>query len=214
VNVINGLQNTSSVGSGVTAYTPTASGAVLSGSDFIETSSVGIRSWRGIADPAAPFDLEFGTALYFSVTILSSAGATIRLADLNVTETYLGTSFGSSAIGGTYRSTLLGIDGSGNVLNNGQDPNTLVAQLYYVGVGFEYPALAGSGTNQEIIDQNAAAIRNQSDRTTQVCYDLGGADSSCAQILVEGAGEVPEPSSVVLVGMMSFFWVLRHWSRR
>ena len=129
-NVITGLRTNTTPGSGVTQYNPLANGATLNGNEFIISDGstttpvyAPFPSWQGMANPTGSFAAELGTVLYFSVKIIDST-ASFNLADLMVTETYLGTAFGTSPVGGNYRATAVGIDGSGNVLDSGQAATT------------------------------------------------------------------------------------------
>jgi hypothetical protein len=199
-NVITGMQTGLPQGSGVTAYTPLSNGAVLTGNEFIESDSGGFTSWMGMANPTGSFANEYGTAMYFSVSVIDSEGvASFSLNDLEVYETYLGQSFGWSLVGGTYRPTLVGITQDGSVLNNGEAGDALVKEIWYVGVGFVQPLdPSGTGTNQQKLDYTLAGVQSLQDKTTEVCYAVGKT-SSCASVEI-GGDQVPEPGTIVLMG--------------
>jgi hypothetical protein len=213
-NVLQGLVTSSSPGESVAQFVPMESGATLSGGEFIESGSGGFTSWKGLSNPSGGFAGELGTALYFALIIKDQQGQeTIRLSDLRVAETYLGQDFGISLVGGTYRSTLWGVDINNNVLNNGQNGATLVKELYYVGVGFVQPLdLSIVGTEQERLDGTRAGVQALADRRTVVCYDLGLLDNGCGGVNVGLASDVAEPSTLYLssLGLV----VAACWRRR
>jgi len=98
-NVINGMRFGLPQGSGVSAYLPLANGSTLSAANFLSSGPY-FNSWQG-QTPGA-FSGETGTVLYFGLKIVDSNGsATFSLNDVSVTETYLGTLFGTSSIAGT-----------------------------------------------------------------------------------------------------------------
>ncbi|MBI2686003.1 MAG: PEP-CTERM sorting domain-containing protein [Acidobacteria bacterium] len=196
-NVITGLRNNTTPGSGVSAYVPLANGASLTGGEFIESGTGGFQSWQGVTP--GPFSGESGTALYFALIITDSGGAaTFSLANLQVTETYLGQALGTSSVTGTYRATLVGIDAGNNVLNSGQSASTLVKELYYVGAGFVQPLDTSiAGTNQQKLDGTKAEVQALANRTTQVCYAVGNS-SGCGSVNIQAAN-VPEPGSLALL---------------
>jgi len=197
-NVIDGLRNNTTPGTGVTQYIPLANATVLTGSEFLESASAGFTSWMGSVLPPTS---EFGTVLYFSVKITDAAGDTMRLADLLGQETYLGNLFAPQQIVGNYRATAVGVTALGSVLDNGQAPTTLVKSLYYVGLGFTQPVNQSiPGSNQDKLDGTAAEIRALSDKTTQVCYELGvGGPSACGSVVIQDVAGIPEPGTWVLI---------------
>lgn len=197
-NVIEGMMNGTTPGTGVSLYTPLTDGATLAGNEFIESGSGSFTSWMGFANPGGSFSSEFGTALYFAVKIVDDGGnATFSLGDLMVDETYLGQAFGSSLVGGDYRLTAVGIDANDNLVDSGSN-TTLVKALYYAGVGFVQPLIGGTyASNQDHLNATWAGVQALSDKTTQVCYSIGEV-SSCASVDVAA---VPEPGTTLLLGV-------------
>lgn len=210
-NAMTALQaGSTSVGSGVTGYTAVSNGATLNGNEFISTP---FTSWMGTACPACAYNTEYGTAMYFSVSISTLASAeTFTLNQLSVSETYLGQSAGFGYPAGflsNFGALVIGKDANGNIYNSAQAlPNNIaLKQLWYVGVGFVQGLdPSATGTNQEQIDATVAAIKALADRTTQVCYSLpvvaGGFHPStgCATVYVPSADGVPEPGAMFLLG--------------
>ena len=203
-NAITGLQTSSSVGSLAQQYNPLANGASVNAGQFISTESLGFQSWQGIAP--GPFAGEQGNTMYFSVIVQESNPAlnTISLSQLTGSETYLGTAFFPPPVDfllDDYSNTRVGLQWNGTsytTINFGsglQPVNT----LYYVGLGFSWQALAGSGTNQDVLNQNIAAIEALVDRTTSVCYSIGTAATGCGNVNVEGS-TIPEPGTWALIG--------------
>lgn len=210
-NTINGLRGIQSppVGTGAQQYNPMASGATVQAGQLIATESLNFLSWQGTAPGTLPVTgtntNELGNTLYFSLIVQESTPGldSFSLGQITVDETYLGVAYGSSALspGNPYRPAAVGVQGNGTVLNDGvTSENTMVNALYYVGVGFSWQALAGSGTNQDVLNQNIAAIQGLSDRTTQVCYS-GNSTSACGNVSVPGADQgIPEPGTWALMG--------------
>lgn len=193
---------------GPAQFNALGNGATLTGGEFIETYSGGFNSWLGMANPVAPFDTEFGTALYFAVGILDDQGlATLRLEDLYVTETYLGTAYGSSAIGGVYRPTMFGVDATNSLVNSGEAATTLVKELWYIGTGFVVQLdQSNGGTPQDQLNFTAQVVRQLGDRTTMVCYSLADSapptnGSNCASVNIQAIPE-PEPTALLGIGLI------------
>jgi hypothetical protein len=213
-NVVQGLMTSSSPGEGVAQFVPMENGATLAGGEFIESASGGFTSWKGLSNPSGGFAAELGTALYFALIIKDQQGQeTIRLSYLRVAETYLGQDFGTSLVGGSYRSTLWGVDINNHVLNSGEDGSTLVKELYYVGVGFVQPLDSSIvGTDQEKLDATRAGVQALDDRTTAVCYDLGSIEKGCGGVTIGAMAGVPEPSTFSLSSLG--FLAAACWCRR
>lgn len=209
-NTINGLRGLQipPVGTGAQQYNPLTNGATVQAGQLIATETLNFASWEGTAPGTLPGGAgnvsELGTTLYFSLIAQESTPGvdSFSLGEINVDETYLGTAYGLSALspGNGYRPAALGVTGTGTVLNSGENENTLVNALYYVGVGFSWQALAGGGSNQDILNANIAAIQALVDRTTQVCYSTN-ATSGCGSVNVAGAESgIPEPGTWALMG--------------
>lgn len=200
-NTINALRATGApaVGGGQSQYSGLANGATVNAGQFIATETLNFDSWQGVAP--GPYAGEKGTSLYFSVIVQESERLnTFSLLNLIGDETYLGTAFGPSFVGGPYRGTAVGVKADGTVLTSGFG-GQLVRELFYVGYGFAAQAGAGTGSNQDVINQNVAAIQALVDRTTQVCYSVGQT-TSCGSVNIPGAqNPIPEPGTMALLGL-------------
>jgi hypothetical protein len=212
-NVIAGLRFNAQSGSGADAYAPLVNGASLVGREFIDSSSAGFDSWKGMS----PGDVlgEQGTALYFSAIILDPLTAdSLNLSMLSGSELYLGMDLGDGPVGGNYRSSLVGVDSFGNVFENDEDPNTFVSALYYVGFGFSFPVV-GVGSPQQQLDSTLQAILSRSNLTTEVCYSVDVFPTSakgCGSVLIEN--QTPEPGSMALISLGGLCWcALGGWRR-
>ncbi len=210
-NTINGLRGLQvpPVGTGAQQYNPMANGATVQAGQLIATETLNFLSWQGTTPGTLPVTgantNELGNTLYFSLIVQESTPGldSFSLGELIVDETYLGTAYGTSPLspGNPYRPAAVGVQGNGTVLNDGiTSENTLVNALYYVGVGFSWQALPGSGSNQDVLNQNIAAIQGLSDRTTSVCYG-SNTTYDCASVNVAGAESgIPEPGTWALMG--------------
>lgn len=200
-NTILGLRGivTPPFGTGAQAYVP-LSGTFVDAGQLIASESLAFSSWQGVAP--GPFGSEQGNSVYFSFVIRdpNPAHNSFSLSQLTVDETYLGVAYGSSGGFGNYRSTLVGVQADGTVLSSNEADTTLVNALYYVGVGFSWQAQAGTGSNQDVLNQNIAAIQalTLADRTSTVCYSIGSSAPGCATVTARAAAEVPEPGSMAL----------------
>lgn len=202
-NVIQGLINSTTPGSGVDQYIG-AVGPVLNGSEFISTP---FESWKGsTTDPLATN--QNGTAMYFAMKAIGAANDQFLLADLSVpTETYLGQEQLPHWVAGDFVDFTFRMVGrkasDGQLTAGGENANTtFLTELYYVGVGFVQPVLTGSGTNQQLIDATVAAVQALQDKTTTVCYQIGTSSQGCGSVRIadEPTNGVPEPGTILLMG--------------
>jgi len=197
-NVIQGLINNTTPGSGVTQYVPLTNGQTLVGNEFISTP---FESWQGVVP--GPFAGEQGNAVYFSFSAIAEGNETFTLEDLAATETYLGqvqlpwiagdfTEFTNRMVG-----RLVG----GALTTPGPSNGADLTELYYVGLGFVQGLdPTAVGTDQQRLDATVLGVQNLADKTTQVCYTIGNS-SSCGSVGVQDAPTgVPEPGTYVLLG--------------
>ena len=197
-NVVTGIINNTTPGSGVQTYVPLPTGATLTGAEFISTP---FQSWQGVTP--GPFPSEQGTALYFSLKVVESKG-TFTLNDLAAQETYLGQvqlPYVAGDFGGAlpFNSYLRGRKFSDGQLTNGSEAGGIaLTELYYVGVGFVQglDPLA-TGSNQDKINATVAQVQALANRTTQVSYSIGNASGSS---FVNVSGTIPEPGTWALMG--------------
>jgi len=219
LNALTGLQAPpNSVGSGAATYTRLLGGSVLP-NQIISTGD--FNNWLGIAAPNALFNAEFGNALYFGLTIVNTAAkfslsqlvyednfATYDPANFTNAPLYFNTADPADTYSG---STIIGIDfvdgiaGNGNdiVYSTGQANTTLVNALFYRGVNGAFGLFPGVGTNQQRLNESAAAISSQPITLTGTyCLTPTPGQGSCAQ-LPQGSASVsvvPEPGTYALFG--------------
>jgi len=188
-------------------------------------------SWDCQANPAAPFDNELGERIHAGV-VITDQGGTFDLADItfafkssdaagNFTDPSDCPSgnggslcFEGDLSGTTLNGTTrigLGLDSGGKcdvLLNSGQDDQTALCALYYVGVGNaewpggndpdpSHPLLGQQGSLDAMalyIDQNLQLISNQ------YCVTDSDQTNSCNTATIENVDYVPEPASLALFG--------------
>ena len=202
-NVINGMRNNTTPGSGVDLYNPLANGASVAAGSFLTTENAGFPSWLGQADPGTVFGPSFanelGGRLYFSVKVVDST-ASFSLADINVGPVFFFGTDGSGALsgplGGDYAPDVVGIDGSNNVLESDEPGSTLVKELYFVGVAGGYQVTSAVGTQQQRLDAAAFDISSLADRTTSACYQVGTNPQACASLNIPFVPRPPDPNVI------------------
>jgi len=205
-----------------TGYREFASGQVIDTGYAVATR---IKSWQGKANPTGAFANQNGNRLKYSLHLQTTGGAKFTLADVSWTNiaTKNGALLGdgsntsgtlqfntSTAYDGLYRYGLDwgddGIKGTSDdiIYNNGETGNTLVNELYYVGLGRAWtedhktPGL----TDQERID----ATRNYLDGAiNEATFTING-ESGSGYVKFSA---VPEPSSAALLGLGGLALILR-----
>jgi hypothetical protein len=207
-NVVNGMINSNTPGSGIEAYIPIANGGSVASNAFIATPFV---SWQGTTP--GPYGTEFGTALYFSVHVQAVGGATFTIDNLVAQETYLGQNqspygtgdFGSNVGSPYFNNYTVGIKSGGGTTTGSDPANTALTDLYYVGLGFVQGLDPSAvGTDQQKINLTAAAIEGLADKTTQVCYGIQNNSVTgvgCGSVNITNSSGVPEPGTFVLLGL-------------
>lgn len=204
----NGLGNIGSRDTDPTAY-ETLSGSFAPG-DVMVTSG---PSWRGQANPPAPFAAEHGNRLHFGLHIVGDGNVQFRLQDLTFAITssdgilnYAGDFIGLDFDG----TTRYGIDwGDDNAKGGGDDTiitgagsgATLIDELVYVGVGNAYwPDFGGAADLQGAIDSAVDYISSVSPLTITGEYSITGSDQvvyTASQTLTH----VPEPATFAMLGL-------------
>lgn len=130
------------------------------------------HSWRGIAEPPAPFDSEYGNRMHFALVAMGDGVEQFTLADVQFAIlssdgelNYIGDLAGTTLNG----TTRIGIDfgpdraldgGDDIVYNSGESDTTVLDALYYVGVGNAYWP-GGTTPDQTALDENADYIRSE-----------------------------------------------------
>ena len=165
------------------------------------------NSWQGVANPAAPYNNEFGNAAFFSVVLEAPTGQnTLALNDISFTQSssdpfdYFGGT--GSYAGSNYTDHAIGILANGTTVAPGTSGTTDVNEIILVGVGLAVD-ITGSfaGTPQQQLDE-AVADRNTAlgNNTITTCFsDSADGLSNCGSLNV--LATVPEPSSFGLLAL-------------
>lgn len=220
-NAIQGLmQGDVSVGNpanGPAAYYPVTTVNQRDVFDSVVNSPT-FPSWRGIADPAAPFNTSYGNAVDFSLRIVGN-GTQFKLSNLDNTTTSNDTgndwSFGSHlSANRNYASTRVGINygpdhlkGTADdiVYQNNESGALPVDELDYSGVGVAQDVLDPAfgvtpGTHQQDIDRSVA-VYFAMHAVTQISNTFMLKDDAGALLgqATASVNVVPEPVSGLLV---------------
>ena len=202
-----------------TAYEILPDGSIIGTRELIVSN---FNSWRGVADPASPFDNEFGNRIHFGVHVIGDGAMRFRLEDLayevSSTDTNNLLGFTGDFSGGTYSATRIGIDYGADMTKGGGDDTVIdsgaatqfVDELIYVGVGNGFDASPLSGTNQEKIDQLVAQIGSETTFDFTGAYSLS--DSTGSSILAAASttiSVVPEPTALAALLAVSGVIALR-----
>ncbi|MGI9516650.1 MAG: PEP-CTERM sorting domain-containing protein [Pirellulaceae bacterium] len=207
-----------------TAYDEFAMGEVINVTELIVSA---FPSWRGLANPAAPFDMERGNRLHFGLNIIGDGVTQFRLEDLSVLITSddagnaLG--FGTSFAGTTFSDFRIGVDygidrmrggGDDTMYMSGEASTTLIDELIYIGAGNAFDASFEPGTDQEKIYSVISAVVAESPITVTGEYFL---DDTGGSPLISGSNFVvivPEPGSLIGLGLFSVACIAHRRRRR
>ncbi len=194
-----------------TAYLAFADGAVIDAGNAMVTS---YPSWIGVADPAAPFDLEFGNRVHFGLHAFGNGFTEFTLADVNfdLSSTdgdslgYAGDLSGTTFNGTTRIGVQWGADnapggGDDTIYNSGENDATFVDELFYVGVGNAFwpggsdpdPGNPIAG-RQGAIDETYAYVSLNSPLTFSGTYTIFGESGSASVDLAA----VPESTAIIV----------------
>ena len=221
-NAIQGLTNGfSNVGNPATDPTAFATVTGTSVRDIIPTGD--FTSWNGQANPSGAFANELGNLLYAPVIVTGTNGTTFSLSQIlftGVSSDMPGNPAGSLLGNVTdlnnfsYSAGRVGVvfnaDGSKTLITSG-DPTQVVNELIYRGVGSFHQILtqAGTGqTGQQLLDAEAAQLSAFGPLTFSATYSIYKDSTSrdAASLLFSQTdtllvASVPEPSSIVLLGL-------------
>jgi hypothetical protein len=207
-NALNALESNLSNLGGSRDTTPTAyerlNGSFAPG-DVMVTS---FNSWRGVANPGAPFGAELGNRIHAGLHAYGDGVTQFRLNDLtfNFNSSDGQLVFVGNFVGLDYSATRYGVDWGADNAKGGVDDTiytsgngmTLVDEIVYVGVGNAYwPGGPGDPlTGQEALDATSAYIlANNISITASYCFT--GTDS-CGRD--QATVTVPEPMTAGLLG--------------
>lgn len=176
-----------------------------------ENIVTGFNSWKGVANPLAPFDQEYGTRWHFGLHILGE-GTKFNLdqltfgltsdnePSLNYFGDFLGLSYNDRRVGINYG--LDGMKGGGDDVRyeSGEAGTTLVDELIYTGVGNAF-AVYDNGVDplQQQIDDAVASLSGYK-FTGAYALDLGGGNVVGASAYTN-FDAVPEPASMTILGL-------------
>jgi len=187
-------------------------------SHIIDTTGA-FNSWLGVANPAAPFNSEFGNRLYFGMRVLGANGAdTFTLNDLIVnnsifTSPTIPVTFNTSS--DTYDGTfILGVQYGGNgalgggddvLINSNESRFTPVNALFYRGfyfaAGFDPSDPAYTGTDAQRLTAFANDVRDYI--AGEPSQGITGEIKNLAAGSFETSftSSIPEPSTYALMGL-------------
>ncbi len=185
-NVMQALQNgLLSVGDRTTDPTAYEKIVRFTPGDVMVTS---FSSWRGIAEPLAPFAGEYGNRLHFALVALGDGVERFTLADvqfsilssdgeLNYIGDLSGTSLnGTSRVGVDYGDDRVLGGGDDTIYDSGEPDTTALDALFYVGVGNAYWP-GGTTPDQAALDETADYIWDEN-IIISGGYSVGGYENS------------------------------------
>ena len=212
-NALNSLENSlGNIGdrsSDPTAYEAYSNGQTISVLEMIVSN---FNSWRGEADPTAPFDQENGNRLHFGLHIFGDGITQFRLEDLLFEiSSDDGNSLGFSGdfVGLDYNQFRVGIDWGADRAKGGGDDTMItdgsatqfVDELVYVGVGNAFDASTATGaTNQDKIF--SVVQGNNYPIIVTGKYTLNDATGNLLAMNSAFVVVLPEPSSLFALGVI------------
>ena len=205
-----------------TGYREFASGQTVDASYAIATT---IPSWHGKINPTGALEGQHGNRLTYSLHLQTTGGAKFNLADISWTNVatingeYLSDDSHTSGLLTKYTTTYdglvaYGIDWGADgikgtsddiIYNNGKAGDTLVNELYFVGLGRAWDENERSPdglTGQEKIDYTRNYLNGVINTAT---FTIGG-ETGSGYVKFSA---VPEPSSAALLGLGGLALILR-----
>ncbi len=234
VNALAGIQLGMDLGDRSTdpsAYQRVSS--ILKPADLIYTngaaSGQSFTSWKGLANPTAPFSGEYGNRIHFGLKVISDTE--FRLEDLtwsldsNDADNYFDQS--GNFQGASYSSTRIGIWWGPDGVKGGGDDMTRntgagilpVNELLYVGIGDGFladePGLTGQEQIDGLISDMMGACPDPSGCLTDVVGSYSLPDGTGGSVLASDKFVLatPEPSAALLALMGMSALVLRRRRR-
>jgi hypothetical protein len=223
-NALNGLEN-GLANVGDRSLDPTAYEIAP---DTIPSGEIGtttFKSWRGAANPAAPFNNELGNRMHFGLHAYGDGETQFKLEDLTFsmhssdpgdTLVYEGDFIGYGFNGTTRYGINWGADrakgGGDDVVYTSGNGTTLIDELVYVGVGNAWwpggddpnPGNPAGGA-QAALDAHDYWVGQNQPLSVSCSYSIGGFSGS------DSVSVVPEPSTLALLsigglGLMAYAW--------
>ena len=202
----NGLGNIGDRNTSPTAY-EILNGEYMAG-DVMVTSG---NSWRGQANPAAPFDQEHGNRLHFGLHLFGDGVVQFKLEDLNfaITSSDAALNFAGNFSGLSFNGTSrIGIHWGADRAKGGGDDTvyvagngtTLIDEMVYVGVGNAYwPDFTPGPDLQADIDSTINYLKTNKP-VIMGEYSIVGTDKITYRNK-ETLVFVPEPGTLALFGL-------------
>lgn len=204
----NGAGNIGDRNTDPTAYEQFSDGMLISSNEMIVSN---FASWRGQANPPAPFNLERGNRLHFGLHILGDGTMQFNMDQVEYEITSDdGNSLGFSGdlSGDNYSTVRVGIDWGADRMKGGGDDTTitsgpgtqLVDEFIYVGVGNAWDASTQPGpSDQDKLDQVRQSLFPDYPITVTGIYRLNDGGGNTLATGSTFVVVVPEPGAAVLL---------------
>jgi hypothetical protein len=191
---------------------------VLNPNQVVDTTGA-FNSWLGNANPAAPFNNEFGNALYYGIQwIGANSSEQVSLSNFVFVDGYYSdpavsipyntpadTYDGTTIIGVQYGTDGLFGTADDIVVNSGQANTTPVNALFYRGYNVSFgPFPSLPGTPQQQLDAyvgSQAAIVAAFGPQTSSAQGNSTSGNASANAVIGLTTSIPEPSTYALIGI-------------
>lgn len=174
------------------------------------------NNWNSVANPAAPYNNEYGNLVFYSVILKAAPGVNgIALDNISYVESSTdpynyfaySCSFGGTGCGdANYSSDAVGILANGTAVASGTSGTTDVNEIIITGVGLTLDVTSQySGTPQQQLNQAVSDENSQLGKDTiTTCFsDSSDGLSNCGSLSVSptSTAAVPEPASFAMIGL-------------
>lgn len=180
-------------------------------------------NWRGVANPAPPFDTELGTVAFFSVVITGNGTNNLSLSQITFTQgdtdLVAPNYFGNPAYGGTpggsyasstYSSDHVGVLADGTLITSGA-ATQMVDKIILTSFSLAFDASFYPDAGQQQIDEAVADLNTLGTFAVNVCFqDAAASLNSCGSLNV---APTPEPGTFVLIAPVFAAFALIYWRR-
>jgi hypothetical protein len=162
-------------------------------------------NWRGIANPASPFNSELGTAAFFSVVLTGDGSNSLSLSQITFTQhdtdlavpDYFAVS--GSYAGSTYSSDHVGVLADGTFVTSGA-ASQLVDKIILTSFSTAFDAGVYPDAGQQQLEDAISDINTLGAFTLNVCFqDAAAGLNSCGNLNV--AAPTPEPGTFGFIGL-------------